>query len=216
MFWKKRDQDVAKNSAGKASDRGDDAAAIDPHRWLEEIDGEDAIAWVESHNKRSIETLEAHPSFEKLHADALNILQSEERIAAPALVGDEVRNFWQDENNARGLWRQASLESYLNGAPEWETVLDIDQLAADEDENWVFAGAVGLAPDRTRTMVTLSRGGADAAVRREFDVAEKAFVDDGFNLPEAKGGVAWGDRDTLFVAPKTRPPRRAIPAPFGG
>jgi len=36
-------------------------------------------------------------------------------------------------------------------------------------------------------------------VVREFDVMERRFVPDGFNLPEAKSDVAWIDRDTLFV-----------------
>jgi prolyl oligopeptidase len=35
---------------------------------------------------------------------------------------------------------------------------------------------------------------------REFDNTTHAFVDDGFNLPEAKGGCAWLDRDTLLIS----------------
>jgi len=46
----------------------------------------------------------------------------------------------------------------------------------------------------------LSRGGADASVIREFDVRQKAFVEGGFQLPEAKSRVSWRGPDSLFVA----------------
>ena len=52
-------------------------------------------------------------------------------------------------------------------------------------------------------MLSLSRGGADASVLREFDTRAKRFVDatdGGFTLPEAKSSVDWIDADTLFVA----------------
>ena len=35
---------------------------------------------------------------------------------------------------------------------------------------------------------------------REFDVDTKAFVADGFALPEAKGGAEWFDADTLLLS----------------
>ncbi len=50
------------------------------------------------------------------------------------------------------------------------------------------------SPTYKRALLSLSRGGADASVVREFDLATKAFVEDGFRLPEAKSQVAWRDR----------------------
>ncbi|HST45990.1 MAG TPA: prolyl oligopeptidase family serine peptidase, partial [Luteimonas sp.] len=44
-----------------------------------------------------------------------------------------------------------------------------------------------------------SRGGADADVTREFDVSTRAFVDGGFVRAEAKGGLGWIDRDTVYA-----------------
>jgi prolyl oligopeptidase len=57
-----------------------------------------------------------------------------------------------------------------------------------------------LEPADRLCLVSLSRGGADADVVREFDLEQKAFVARGFTLPEAKSRVAWRDRDSLFVA----------------
>jgi prolyl oligopeptidase len=78
-------------------------------------------------------------------------------------------------------------------------VLDLDALAAAEGENWVWGGAVTLAPDDAHCLVKLSRGGADAGVVREFDLRTLRFVDAGFSLPEAKSDLAWADADTLYV-----------------
>ena len=54
-------------------------------------------------------------------------------------------------------------------------------------------------PDYERCLISLSPGGTDADVVREFDVTTGTFVDGGFTLPEAKSNVAWFDEDTLFV-----------------
>lgn len=42
-------------------------------------------------------------------------------------------------------------------------------------------------------------GGADAAVVRAFDLRAKAFVKDGFFLPEAKSQADRQDQDHLWV-----------------
>ena len=121
----------------------------------------------------------------------------------PRKIGPHLYNFWQDAANPRGLWRRTTFESYRTDAPQWEVVLDVDALGQAEGVSWVWGGhtlldeGVGIAP--TRTMVSLSRGGADATEMREFDLQTKAFVDGGFFLPEAKGSVSWKSRDVLLV-----------------
>src|SRR5262249_9731752 len=99
-----------------------------------------------------------------------------------------------------GVWRRAQFKTYRRGAPTWEVLLDLDALSAAEDQNWIWRGANCLGPDYERCMLHLSRGGGDAVVIREFDLAAKSFVADGFALPEAKSRVAWRDRDRLYVS----------------
>ncbi len=79
-------------------------------------------------------------------------------------------------------------------------LLDVDALAKAEGEDWVWDGCTTLPPAHRHGLVHLSRGGADAVVTREFDLLEKHFVPNGFNLPEAKGGSYWLDKDTLLVS----------------
>jgi len=171
----------------------------DPFLWLEDVLGERALAWVRERNAESQHALQARPEYEPTRAQLLALLNAKERIPAITRRGAHFYNLWQDEAHPRGLWRRTTLPEYRRPEPAWETVLDLDALGAAEGENWVWGGAHSLAPAHTRCLVSLSRGGADAVVVREFDLVAKAFVAYGFNLPEAKSDVAWLDADTLFV-----------------
>src|SRR5262249_18312235 len=108
-------------------------------------------------------------------------------------------NLWRDKDHARGLWRRTTLADFRKDQPKWETVLDLDSLSQADKEVWVWHGALALPPDFRLALVKLSRGGSDADVTREFDLASRTFVTNGFFLPEAKTEVAWKGRDTLYV-----------------
>lgn len=177
-----------------------DLAETDPYLWLEDIEGEQALDWVEAENARSLPALKAHPLFDTLHKEASEILTSESRLPYGQIIGDHIYNFWQDDNHVRGLWRRASLTSYLAGSPNWQTLIDVDQLAAEENKNWVFHNANCLGKDSDRCLVQLSLGGQDKAVFREYSLQTAAFVPDGFFIPEARTFVSWVDADHLLVA----------------
>ncbi len=177
----------------------DEASPADPFHWLEDVEGPRAMAWVEAQNHATTSELEKIPEFAPIRTRTQEILDSEARIAWPTLRGEEVYNFWQDAEHPRGIWRRTDLASYRTKSPVWETLLDVDALAEADGVPWAFKGATCLEPDYRLCMVTLSRGGGDTVVQREFDTAAKAFVKDGFELPEAKSDVAWKDADTLWV-----------------
>lgn len=171
----------------------------DPYLWLEDVTGDRAIGWVKQQNAKTTAELEALPEFEPIRKRLLTILDSKEKIPYVSKHGRWFYNFWRDENHVRGVWRRTTLEEYKKPNPAWETVLDIDQLAAGENENWVWKGYEVLYPTYDRCLISLSRGGADATVIREFDLGRKEFVPDGFSLAESKSNVAWRNRDTLYV-----------------
>ncbi len=177
----------------------DTASADDPNLWLEEVHGDKALAWVRERNAETLEQLGARADFASTRAKLLDVLNSRDRIPMVNRRGDWLYNLWQDADHKRGLWRRTTLAEYRKAAPQWETVIDLDALGAAEKENWVWGGADCLGPDYRRCLVSLSRGGADAKVVREFDTVDKRFVDGGFALPEAKSQVEWQDADTLIV-----------------
>lgn len=170
------------------------------HFYLEEVTGELALDEVRQWNKRSLARLESTPLYETLYGQALEVLNSDAKIPYVSYRGGQVHNFWQDAIHVRGLWRRTSLEDYLTDTPHWETVLDFDRLAADENKNWVFKGNDCLPPDYELCLVELSNGGKDAVVRREFNARTKTFVPDGFVTPESKGAMVWLDKDRVLVA----------------
>ncbi|MGQ0815608.1 MAG: prolyl oligopeptidase family serine peptidase [Gemmatimonadota bacterium] len=172
----------------------------DPFVWLEEVEGQRALAWVEAHNKNTLAELTASPVYKPIYDRILSIINSRNRIAYPSVMGEQLYNFWQDSVNPRGLWRRTTWQSYLSANPKWETVLDIDLLAAAENAKWAYKGSSCLAPAYRLCLVRLSRGGADAVEVREFDTVTKKFVDNGFYLPDAKQSTTWVDANTLLVA----------------
>lgn len=176
-----------------------DVMEDDPFLWLEDVTGERALDWVRAQNARSLAILESHPAYDAMYTQAKAILTSDARVPQVSLRGGYAYNFWRDDTHVRGIYRRMPEQEFLSGGDDWEVLMDLDRIAEDEGENWVFGGITCLAPDYTRCIVSLSRGGSDAAVEREYDLEDKAFVADGFALDEAKSTVAWLDADTLLV-----------------
>lgn len=184
--------------AGRAvAESGDEA---DPFLWLEEIEGERALAWVHERNEATARRLAARPEHGALYRDALAVLNSESRVPSVERHGGYLYNLWQDEAHPRGLYRRTTLEEFRKETPAWETVLDVDALAAKEGTPWVLGGVTWRRPDKERCLILLSPGGGDAGEWREFDAVKKAFVADGFFVPTAKSRVAWCDADAWYVA----------------
>lgn len=174
--------------------------AADNHLALEEVEGVEAMAFVRTSNERALAALTGDPRYEAFRAEAFEVLSSTARIPGPSFLGDGIGNFWQDAEHPKGLWRRTTLDSYRTDAPQWETLIDVGALAEAEGVDWVWKGASCLPPDETRCLISLSDGGKDAVVVREFDTTTKAFVEGGFSLPEGKHRISWLDRDTLLIA----------------
>ncbi len=170
----------------------------DPYLWLEDVEGAQALEWVAAQNAKTLAQL-ADPAFEG-DRDALRaILDRPDNIPYVTRRGGLLYNFWKDATHPRGLWRRTTMESYRTDAPDWDVLLDLDALAASENEDWVWQGASTLLPNHDRALLRLSRGGGDATVLREFDMVARTFIPDGFNHPEAKGAAVWLDRDSMLL-----------------
>jgi prolyl oligopeptidase len=173
-------------------------APEDRYLWLEDVTGDKSLEWARARNAESAKVL-GTPDEASLEKRILDILDSKERIPAVQKLGPWYYNLWKDAKNPRGLWRRTTLAEYRKPEPAWEIVIDVDALGEAEKENWVWHGATCLKPDYMHCLVELSRGGADADVIREFDLEAKAFVQDGFSIPESKNRADWLDIDHLFV-----------------
>ena len=172
----------------------------DPYLWLENVEGADALDWVKSQNKITETRYAESEEFSSTYEELLKEYQSTDRIPYASVQGGMMYNFWRDEKNVRGLWRRTTIESYKTDNPEWETLLDIDELAEKENENWVYKGSNCLAPNYDKCLLRLSIGGKDAVVVREFDLVKKTFVENGFNTTESKQYLSWINENQIMVA----------------
>jgi Serine proteases of the peptidase family S9A len=185
----------AATAPGLAADQGNHMN--DPYIWLEAVHGEKPLAWVKEQNAKSLGLLKASPDYQKNYDFILSVLDAKDRIPYGGLDHGFVYNYWQDQAHPKGLWRRTSIADYAKAEPQWEVLIDLDKLAADEKENWVWKGTA-CSSSQKRCLVNLSRGGGDAVVVREFDMGTKSFVKDGFTLKESKSDVTLVDDDTVL------------------
>ena len=135
----------------------------DPFRWLEDLDGDAAAAWVRERNAESLGRLTGDARFARLRDELLAVLDSTDRIPYPSWHDGHLYNLWKDRDHPRGRWRRTTLAEYRTDAPDWEILIDVDALAAREDENWIWQDANLLRPAGRRALVRLSRGGSSTS-----------------------------------------------------
>jgi prolyl oligopeptidase len=174
------------------------ARTADPYLWLEKVHGARAMRWVQAQNRRSLAVLKDDPDYRSDYDALLRVFDATDRIPYGDLDHQYLFNFWQDAAHPKGLWRRTTIADYARPEPSWEVLLDLDALSAQEHENWVWKGA-DCTPSLARCLLSLSRGGGDAVVVREFDPAARAFVKGGFELAEAKSSITWLDEDTVLA-----------------
>lgn len=176
------------------------AQDTDNYLWLEEVDGKKSLEFVEKQNKLTVDKFTQQKEYQTIYNKSLEIYNSTERIIYPTIYGDFVYNFWQDKEHVRGIWRRSPKAAYVKGEPTWEILLDLDAMSKKDSVKWVYKGSSGLYPKYNRFLVNLSKGGGDAVIVREFDVAAKSFIKDGFYLPESKGGASYLDENTAIIS----------------
>lgn len=173
----------------------------DDFAWLESLDDAAALDWVAAQNAATRARLDTDPRFAGLQAEILANLRDTRQIPFFAEHDGWLYNFHQDDAHPRGIYRRTTLDSYRANAQDWQTVIDIDQLAADEDVDWYLDGVSHYTLQPTRVLLSLTPGGSDATVSREYDLSAGAFVAGGFAFPYGKNHIAWRDLDSVFVCP---------------
>src|SRR5271168_2565929 len=96
----------------------------DPYRWLEDVDGAPALAWVERQNAATL----ARFGDARFAADRdllRTIFDRPDNIPYVTRRGQRLFNFWKDAAHPRGLWRVTSLESFRAETPDWDVLLDV-------------------------------------------------------------------------------------------
>ncbi|WP_339720167.1 prolyl oligopeptidase family serine peptidase [uncultured Paraglaciecola sp.] len=168
--------------------------------WLEEVQGEQALSKVNGWNKVTLDKLMSDKRYEKYFESGLDIVNAKDKIPYGSYRGGFVYNFWQDEENVRGMLRRTSLVEYTKSQPKWENLLSIDNLAALEEKNWVYKGSKCFEGNYDRCLLSLSDGGKDSVEMREWDHSTQSFVENGFVIPESRTDLSWTDIDHINIA----------------
>jgi prolyl oligopeptidase len=171
----------------------------DPYLWLEEVEGQKAVQWCDAQNALAVHNLQSSKSFEEIRAVYEQAFSREDKIVNPYIHKGMVYNFWTDKNHPHGIWRRTPLTEFRKSPePNWEVLLDIDNLREKEKTSWVYRRAQ-FCKESNHVLITLSPGGSDKNVVREFDIQSKAFVKGGFELPASKGWATWLQKDQILI-----------------
>lgn len=173
--------------------------ADDKYLWLEEINSDKSIDWVNKTNKITDEKLKTTGLYQDLYSQALSVLNGESRLPSLSQNGKWLYNFWQDNKHPRGIYRRTTLDDIKKQKPHWETVLDMDKYSIEQEKNYDYHGMTCLPPNEIDCLVFLSPSGGDAVEIREFDLEKLIFIENGFTLPLAKSQITWIDKDTVYV-----------------
>mmetsp|Transcript_15156 Transcript_15156/g.42717 ORF Transcript_15156/g.42717 Transcript_15156/m.42717 type:complete len:763 (+) Transcript_15156:331-2619(+) len=189
----------------------------DAYASLEELDSESSMEFVNKANQLCLKALgDPTKAKTKSYKRILEVLEADDRIPFVSKMGvDEsgneiLFNLWRDSKNKRGLWRKTTLASYQSKNTKWTKVLDVDELAKNDDIPWNWMGSRVLPRGRdpmskdgkrvTRVMISLSRGSPDAVVMREFNLLTSSFVTSNpFSIPEGNTRACYKSRDVLLV-----------------
>jgi prolyl oligopeptidase len=114
---------IARAVAAPSADNG--PAREDPFVWLEQVDGERAMAWVRAENAKTAAVLEQDAVYPGLFKEALELAEAKDRIPEPQLIGGRILNRWQDADHVRGIWRWTSLADYQKTAPAKDDDADV-------------------------------------------------------------------------------------------
>ena len=154
----------------------DTITAEDPYLWLEDVTGDDALGLGARAQRR--DARRRWPAGDRFDALRTEIRRGA-RLRRPDPVHRQARatvlyNFWRDAAHPRGLWRRTTLDEYRKAEPAWEVAARPRRAGRGRGRELGLArrdGACG--PSTERCLSALSRGGADAVVVREFDLADK-------------------------------------------
>ncbi|EQC46802.1 prolyl oligopeptidase family protein [Bacteriovorax sp. Seq25_V] len=170
----------------------------DKYLWLEEVEGSEALSWVNDRNTITEKYFEQIDSFKKDTEDALAIYNDKDKLLSVNFVGDYVFNYFSDENNNIGLLRRMLVSDFNQKKTNWELVIDFDILSAAENKKWVYQGLVA-APNKKRAIIFISDGGKDEYVTRELDLDTLQFVEKNpFNFTPSKGWLDYLDNDRVI------------------
>jgi len=177
-------------------------ASENDDQWLEQPHGEKALAWARQATQSSTVALRALPAYASARKELDALLKARPAEPDVVLLGQRALRFFKDAAHPHGLLQTAGRTAEGAPLPDWTTVLDVARLREEEGiafELQAFDLGGSCLAETARCLLRLSPGGGDEVEIREFDLAQKRFVADGFRVPRSRAFAQWMGRDALLV-----------------
>lgn len=196
--------DMTSSTSSTSSSSSSSSGSSEPDfLWLENPKDPRLNKWIKDTNAKSRPTLEAQPGFAEIRSKILEMVNGELTNQLPSFskIGDNVYSFERNQANPLGLWRRQSYADFQAKKAEWENLLSVDAIAAQDKQPWAWLSPNCLAPAGDRCMVNLQKPGQAVGRTLEFDTNTKSFVTENrFELPDSLVQVSWIDADNLYVS----------------
>ena len=167
-------------------------------QWLENLESKESISWVHDQNDRVSAEIRDTDLFAQINKEALEICSGDQRLPFLYIHEGQFYDHHISLTNPLGVWRRCQLEEFKKSSPNWEVLLDLDELSRTTGDEWNFSSA-SHCPNSQRVLLRLSHRGKDLGWGREFDLVAKKFVANGFEIPPSKFAMAWVDENTIVV-----------------
>src|SRR3989449_3731547 len=71
--------------------------------WLEDVEGQRSMEWVNAKNAATIAALTRSPLYQTFYDRIKHILDSKDKIAYPEIIGSSLYNFWKEDRKSTRL-----------------------------------------------------------------------------------------------------------------
>ncbi|KQS68053.1 peptidase [Rhizobium sp. Leaf371] len=167
------------------------------HLYLETDDDARTLDFVARENARSDAALKT----EAFAADAAAfkaMMEREDKLIHFTRRGDWLTTFRKTARNPMGVWQRLPADQAPVPEAAWETMFDLDAYNATTGRTWIWRGAVTCPWEPSRVLLSLSDGGSDLRLFREFDCKSLSFVAGGFETPLARSHASWESLDSIL------------------
>ena len=166
-----------------------------------------ALSWVHIQSDKTRQYLQSDPTYAPLKHILNQANFNPDKQPSIGLYNGYIWQYWDDAHNPIGVWRRTSLKSYRSKKPKWENLIDFDQLSKTMGQKILFRGACPCRQDPNKYLISLSFGGKDESIVREWDLVSRHFVLGGFETKKKDGTwieeklirSLWIDKDTVLI-----------------
>lgn len=198
-----------------------DEFAIPEYLKFEEVESQEITNFVEPLNQNTLNSLEAHPEFNKVKEYIKNGIvkaREESKLESASFYGEYAYNYYTDDINVKGVMRRILKSEFKKAKKEntladlkWEVVINFDEFIKTNrhrfpvDMDPSYEGKSCFYDKKNKVLevclIQFSHTGGDAKVAYEFDFRTGKWIDqNAFEFAYLnKSSFSYVDRNNLAI-----------------